>query len=90
MQMIKMNSEVVLIENKENLGFAKRIIWQQDGGPATVCLALNSDAEAGKNTLRELYDYMEKIRKIGALLNIYPDCKLQPFGGFSCLNLFCI
>ncbi len=92
-QMIKNEfKEVVLIENKENLGFAKANNLAIKMVDQPYVWLLNSDAEAGKNTLRELYDYMEKNPKIGALSPqlVYPDCKLQPFGGFfpSCLNLF--
>lgn len=93
-QMIKNEfKEVVLIENKENLGFAKanNLAIKKIADQPYVWL-LNSDAEAGKNTLRELHDCMEKNPKIGALSPqlIYPDGKLQSFGGFfpSCLNLF--
>lgn len=92
-QMIKNEfKEVVLIENKENLGFAKANNLAIKMVDQPYVWLLNSDAEAGKNTLGELYGCMEKNPKIGALSPqlVYPDGKLQSFGGFfpSCLNVF--
>lgn len=92
-QMIKSEfPEVVLVENKENSGFAKANNLAIRMADQPYIWLLNSDAEAGKNTLGELYDYMEKNPKVGALSPqlIYPNKELQSFGGFfpGCLNVF--
>jgi len=94
MQMIKAEfPEVILIESKENLGFAKaNNLAIKEAADQPYIWLLNSDAEAGKNTLGELHEYMRYNNDVGALSPqlVYPDGKLQSFGGFfpSCLNVF--
>lgn len=84
--------EVNLIESKENLGFAKANNLAMEKTKEPYIWLLNSDTEIGKNTLKELYEYMERNDGIGALTPqlVYPDGKLQSFGGFfpSCFNVF--
>lgn len=85
-QMIKTEFPgVILIENKENLGFAKAnnlAIREKVNQPFTWLL--NSDTEVGAQTLGELFKYMEAHPRIGALgpQLVYPDEKGQSVGGF--------
>jgi GT2 family glycosyltransferase len=78
--------EVILIENKENLGFAKaNNIGIKRAKGKYVCL-INSDIVVKKGCFFELYNYMENSLKIGMtgpqLLNsdltIQPSCKKLP------------
>jgi GT2 family glycosyltransferase len=85
--------QVLLVESKENLGFAKgnnRAIKEAAIQP--FVWLLNSDTETGNRTLEQLFAYMEAHPEIGALgpQLIYPDNRLQSVGGYfpSILNVF--
>lgn len=85
--------QVLLVESKENLGFAKgnnRAIKEVATQP--FVWLLNSDTETGNRTLEQLVAYMEAHPEIGALgpQLIYPDNRLQSVGGYfpSILNVF--
>jgi len=85
--------QVLLVESKENLGFAKgnnRAIKEAATQP--FVWLLNSDTETGNRTLEQLVAYMEAHPEIGALgpQLIYPDNRLQSVGGYfpSILNVF--
>jgi GT2 family glycosyltransferase len=85
--------QVLLVESKENLGFAKgnnRAIKEAATQP--FVWLLNSDTETGNRTLEQLFAYMEAHPEIGALgpQLIYPDNRLQSVGGYfpSILNVF--
>lgn len=77
--------EVVVIVNKENVGFAKannRAIREYSTQP--YIWLLNSDTETGEKSLEELYVYMNSYTKIGALgpQLMYPTGEWQSVGGF--------
>ena len=85
--------EVVVIENKENLGFAKgnNVAIRQLASQPYIWL-LNSDTETGKNSLELLVEYIEKHPEVGALgpQMLYPNGELQSVGGYfpSIVNVF--
>lgn len=75
---------VTLIRSKENLGFARanNLAIKKHVDQPYVWL-LNSDTETGKNTLQELYEYMQahkQVAGVGPQL-VYPDGSLQSVGG---------
>jgi hypothetical protein len=77
--------EVLLIESKENLGFAKgNNLGIKTFASQPYIWLLNSDTETGKNSLEQLVDYMENHPRVGALgpQMIYPNKELQSVGGF--------
>lgn len=85
--------EVILIENKENLGFARannQAIKEFADQP--YIWLLNSDTEVGSKTLKQLYDYAESNQMVGGLVPqlVYPDGPWQSVGGFfpSACNVF--
>lgn len=85
--------QVLLIESKENLGFAKgNNLGIKTFASQPYIWLLNSDTETGKNSLEQLVSYMDKHSKIGALgpQMIYPNNELQSVGGFfpSINNVF--
>jgi len=93
-EMIKKEfSEVALIESKENLGFAKanNLAIRKFANQTYVWL-LNSDTETGKNSLKELFDFMEGNKKVGAIEPslVYPNGGWQSVGGYfpSARNVF--
>ena len=93
-EMIKKEfSEVALIESKENLGFAKanNLAIRKFANQTYVWL-LNSDTETGKNSLKELFDFMEGNKKVGAVEPslVYPNGGWQSVGGYfpSARNVF--
>ena len=85
--------EALLIESKENLGFAKgnNLGIKQLATQPYIWL-LNSDTETSKNSLEQLVVYMENHREIGALgpQMVYPNKEFQSVGGFfpSAANVF--
>lgn len=75
---------VKLIQNKENLGFAKaNNIGIKSSSGKYVCLA-NSDVELRDDCLFRMYDYMDKHQQIAVLgpKVFYPDMRNQ----VSCTN----
>lgn len=93
-QMVKNEfPEVLLVENKENVGFAKgnNIGIRQFANQPYIWL-LNSDTETSNNTLEELVAYMENNPQVGVVgpQMIYPNKELQSVGGFfpSIINVF--
>jgi GT2 family glycosyltransferase len=77
--------QVILIESKENLGFAKannRAL--RDVANQTYVWLLNSDTETGRDSLEQLYEYVEAHKEVGAVEPqlVYPDGSLQSTGGF--------
>lgn len=77
--------DVILIESKENLGFARanNSAIREKAAQPYVWL-LNSDTETGEDSLKELFDFMEKNQKVGAVepLLVYPNGDLQSVGGY--------
>lgn len=85
--------QVRIIENNENLGFAKannQAIRQFSTQP--YIWLLNSDTETGVKSLEELFDFMFSHPKVGALgpQLVYPTRELQSVGGYfpSISNVF--
>lgn len=85
--------QVQIIENTENLGFAKannQAIRQFSTQP--YIWLLNSDTETGKKSLEELFDFMTTHPKVGALgpQLVYPTRAWQSVGGYfpSISNVF--
>lgn len=77
--------EVVLIESKENLGFAKaNNLAIKEFAKEPFIWLLNSDTRAGNKTLGQLYDFMVNNPKIGAVEPslVYPDGSMQSVGGY--------
>jgi N-acetylglucosaminyl-diphospho-decaprenol L-rhamnosyltransferase len=77
--------QVILIESKENLGFAKannRALRETANQP--YAWLLNSDTETGRNSLEQLLVYMKAHQEVGAAgpQLVYPDGSLQSTGGF--------
>lgn len=77
--------EVIVVVNKENLGFAKannRAIREYSTQP--YIWLLNSDTETGEKSLEELYTYMSEHQEVGALSPqlIYPTGEWQSVGGY--------
>ncbi len=85
--------QVLIVESKENLGFAKgnNLGIRQFASQPYIWL-LNSDTETGKNSLEQLVSYMETHAEVGVLgpQMIYPNKELQSVGGFfpSISNVF--
>ncbi|OGM18325.1 hypothetical protein A2686_03150 [Candidatus Woesebacteria bacterium RIFCSPHIGHO2_01_FULL_38_10] len=76
-QMIKRYfPEVSLIENKENLGFAKGNNEAKDYCKGEYVLFLNSDTKLRKNTLKKVVKYLDEHKSIGAL-----TCKILLLDG---------
>ena len=59
--------EVILIENKKNLGFAAGNNKAKDLVKGQYVLILNSDTEIRKSTLKETIRYLDEHQAIGAL-----------------------
>lgn len=77
--------EVILIENKQNLGFAKaNNLAIKEYVKEPFIWLLNSDTKAGNKTLEQLYDFMVNNPKIGAVEPslVYPDGSNQSVGGY--------
>jgi GT2 family glycosyltransferase len=79
-------SNVVLIENKKNVGFAKannQAFELIKNG--SYVLMLNSDTLLEKDTLQKMVDFMGENPEAGAVAPAlrFPDGKYQPGGGFS-------
>lgn len=86
-------SQTLLIESKENLGFAKgNNLGIKHLANQPYIWLLNSDTETGKNSLEQLVDYMEHHPEVGVVgpQMIYPNKELQSVGGFfpSVINVF--
>ncbi|HUV71854.1 MAG TPA: glycosyltransferase family 2 protein [Clostridia bacterium] len=75
---------VHLIENKENLGFAKAVNQAIKKAKSDNLLLLNSDTQLTKNSLQNLLEFEEKVRPslLGSQL-LNPDGSIQP----SCFHL---
>ncbi len=78
-------SQVKIIANTENLGFAKannQAIRQFSAQP--YVWLLNSDTETGEKSLEQLFGFMEAHPKVGALgpQLVYPTRELQATGGY--------
>lgn len=88
-QMIKDNfSDIVLIQNKENLGFGAANNIGLKHAKGKYIFYLNSDVILLNNSVKYFYDYWEnnKNSNIGSLGSILLDNKLMPihsFGNFS-------
>lgn len=85
--------QALLVESKENLGFAKgNNLGIKTFANQPYVWLLNSDTETGKNSLERLVDYMENHPELGAIgpQMIYPNKELQSVGGFfpSVTNVF--
>lgn len=78
--------EAIIIENNENLGFAKaNNIGLEKASGKYICL-MNSDIEILPNCIRESYEFLEKSSKIGMVgpkilnadLTIQKSCRKLP------------
>ncbi|MBI2037798.1 MAG: glycosyltransferase family 2 protein [Candidatus Magasanikbacteria bacterium] len=93
-QMIKEEfPHVLLIESKENLGFAKgNNLGIKTYVNQPYVWLLNSDTETGKHSLQQLLEYMEQHPEVGALgpQMVYPTREFQSVGGYfpSIANVF--
>lgn len=76
--------QVEVIENKKNLGFAggNNLGIKQSTQP--YIWFLNSDTETGKQSMEQMYTYLEHNKNIGAVgpQLVYPNGELQSTGGF--------
>ena len=85
--------QAILIESKENLGFAKanNLGIKQKSTQPYIWL-LNSDTETGRNSLEQLFNYMESHEVAGVIgpSLVYPDRSMQSVGGYfpSVFNVF--
>jgi GT2 family glycosyltransferase len=83
--------EVKIIQNNQNLGFAKanNMAIRQTKQP--YVWLLNSDTETGSSSLEQLYKFMESHSDVGAVgpQLVYPTGDLQSVGGYfpSFLNV---
>ncbi len=77
--------QVTLIENEDNIGFAKanNLAIRQYVDQPYIWL-LNSDTEVGKDSLLNLFDYLEAHKEVVGVEPslVYPDRSLQSVGGF--------
>jgi len=64
--------EVVLLENKDNLGFSKANNQGIKKAHGRYILLLNPDTIVPKDTLQVMFDFMEKNQKVGAA-----TCKIE-------------
>src|SRR5574344_692887 len=93
-QMIKDKfSDIVLIQNKENLGFGAANNIGLKHAKGKYIFYLNSDVILLNNSVKYFYDYWEnnKNSNIGSLGSILLDNKLMPihsFGNLSSLYIF--
>jgi hypothetical protein len=80
---IKSISDVNLIENRENLGFAAGCNRGIENSQSKYILLLNPDTVVQKNTLTEIISFMDKHPMAGMAGGqlIYPDGTLQPSFG---------
>jgi len=76
--------QVKLIENKENVGFAKANNQALKIAKGKYAWLLNSDTEIGAKVLSQLVDFMESNISVAAVSPqlVYPDGKWQSVGGF--------
>ncbi len=91
--MVKKNfPDVILIENKENVGFAKANNQGVRRSTTPFVWLLNSDTETAPPVLEELLNFMETHPSVGACgpMLVYPDGKWQSVGGYfpRPLNVF--
>jgi len=77
-QEIAKEFKVKLIENKENLGFAKAVNQGIKGSSSEVFLLLNSDTQVKSNALEKLIEFEMQVRPavIGARM-LNPDLTVQ-------------
>ncbi|MEI6288230.1 MAG: glycosyltransferase family 2 protein [bacterium] len=75
---------VKLIINNENLGFAKANNQAIATAGGDYIFLLNSDTEIGKNTLQQMFDYLEHNSQVAGVVPqlIYPDGSWQSVGGY--------
>ncbi len=73
------NSKFKLVENKENLGFAKGNNAARKFAKGEYVLFLNSDTVVHENTLQETVDYLENNPEVGAVTCkiVLPDGNLD-------------
>ncbi len=80
----KEHREIVLVENKKNLGFAKANNQGIESSKGEYVFLLNSDTEVKKDSLKKLLEFSKKTKDAGVvsarLLN--PDGSIQE----SCFN----
>jgi len=77
--------DVLLIENKENVGFARANNQAfKLAGNSKCVLLLNSDAILRSETIKTMLEFMETNEKAGAVAPAlcYPDGGFQPGGGY--------
>lgn len=80
-EMIKRNfSQVRLIENAKNLGFAKGYNQGLKIAKGKYLLSMNPDMEMTENSFKKMFDFMEQNSDIGisTCKLAYPDNTLQP------------
>ncbi len=66
-------SSVKIIENEENLGFARGCNIGIDNACGKYTLFLNTDTILIENTIKTLYDFMEKHKEFGVIGTLLTD-----------------
>lgn len=82
----KYSDKVVLIHNKENLGFIKNVNHGMQMSESNFVLLLNTDCLIGYHTIEKLMDHMQKDKKIGLICPVSSNAvnlTLPMFPGFS-------
>lgn len=83
-----MNSGLIFIKGKENLGFAKgnNIVWNKIKNDYNYVLLLNNDTIVDSEAITNMIDYMNQNKEVGAAscyINFYSDkAKLWNAGGY--------
>lgn len=75
----KKHSNLHLIQNKDNVGFAKANNQGIEKAKGEYILLLNSDTQVKKNSIQTLYDFAEKTSDTGAVASqlLNPDGSIQ-------------
>jgi GT2 family glycosyltransferase len=91
-ELLRQNKKLILIENKENLGFAKANNQAVRISNGEYLLFLNSDMELIDNSIVKMYEYISKDNTIGAIgpqfLNIDMTPQASVFPKQNIINAF--
>lgn len=82
----KYGDKIVLIHNKENLGFIKNVNQGMKLCESEYVLLLNTDCFIGKNTIEKLMSHMKQNKKIGLICPLCSNAAnltLPMFPGFN-------
>ena len=83
-------SQIVLLQNKENLGFVKTSNRGMRESTADYVLLLNTDCILAKNAIEKLINHCENNKKIGLICPISSNAAnltLEMFPGFSFMDM---